>query len=77
MHCAALSESVFSIGVQSWMLVHAGRLRCAALSESVYVGDAAGRKKGGDRVADDFSDSDRVFVKNVGIRFQTPEEVLG
>ncbi|NQZ76144.1 MAG: HAD-IIIA family hydrolase, partial [Ekhidna sp.] len=35
-------------------------------SESVYVGDAAGRDE-------DYSDSDRKFADNVGIAFQTPK----
>lgn len=37
------------------------------IANSFYVGDAAGRKG-------DFSNSDRAFAKNVGIRFLTPEE---
>lgn len=36
-------------------------------NHSFYVGDAAGREH-------DFSDSDKVFAENVGIRFFTPEE---
>jgi polynucleotide 3'-phosphatase len=35
--------------------------------QSVYVGDAAGRKG-------DFSDSDKQFAINCGMKFQTPEE---
>jgi len=35
--------------------------------ESYYVGDAAGREK-------DFSDSDRNFAYNLGIKFYTPEQ---
>lgn len=37
------------------------------IASSVYVGDAAGRKK-------DFSDSDKVFAAGVGVDFLTPEE---
>ncbi|KAK6358849.1 hypothetical protein TWF696_000029 [Orbilia brochopaga] len=37
------------------------------LENSVFVGDAAGRK-------DDFSASDRKFAENIGIPFLTPEE---
>ncbi|ODV64005.1 polynucleotide 3'-phosphatase, partial [Ascoidea rubescens DSM 1968] len=34
---------------------------------SVFIGDAAGRSQ-------DFSDSDKLFAKNIGIQFKTPEE---
>ncbi|XP_047123558.1 bifunctional polynucleotide phosphatase/kinase [Hydra vulgaris] len=47
----------------------------ANLSESFYVGDAAGRPKDwavGRKK--DFSCSDRKFAKNIGIQFYTPEE---
>ncbi|KAF3917485.1 hypothetical protein ABW21_db0201675 [Orbilia brochopaga] len=37
------------------------------LENSVFVGDAAGRK-------DDFSSSDRKFAENIGLPFLTPEE---
>jgi polynucleotide 5'-kinase 3'-phosphatase len=39
---------------------------------SMYVGDAAGREKSGNRVKD-FSDSDYKLAVNVGVPFQTPE----
>ena len=35
-----------------------------------YVGDAAGRPN-------DFSDSDKEFAANLGIKFYTPEEIFG
>jgi len=43
------------------------------LTESYYIGDAAGRvaSKGQKK---DFSDSDLKFAKNVGLKFNTPEE---
>ncbi|GMG21283.1 unnamed protein product [Ambrosiozyma monospora] len=37
------------------------------MEKSFYVGDAAGRKS-------DFSDSDKKFAENVGLKFYTPEE---
>jgi bifunctional polynucleotide phosphatase/kinase len=43
------------------------------LSESYYVGDAAGRPASGKRKKD-FSDSDLKFALNVGLKFQTPEQ---
>ena len=42
------------------------------LKNSMYVGDAAGREKSGNRVKD-FSDSDYKLAINVGVPFQTPE----
>jgi len=44
-------------------------------SESIYVGDAAGRPKRG-IVKKDFSSSDYKFALNVGLTFQTPEEMF-
>jgi bifunctional polynucleotide phosphatase/kinase len=45
------------------------------LSQSKYVGDAAGREKNwAAGKKKDFSDSDRKFAINLGISFQTPEE---
>ncbi|KXS17415.1 PNK3P-domain-containing protein [Gonapodya prolifera JEL478] len=45
------------------------------LEESFFVGDAAGRAAGWKAGRKkDFSDSDRKFAGNVGIRFYTPEE---
>lgn len=41
-------------------------------SRSMYVGDAAGREKSGNRPKD-FSDSDYKLAVNVGVPFQTPE----
>ncbi|CAL1540072.1 unnamed protein product [Lymnaea stagnalis] len=44
-------------------------------SESIYVGDAAGRKKGWAKdKPKDFSCSDRMFAANIGVKFSTPEE---
>lgn len=44
-------------------------------SKSIYVGDAAGRKKGWAKdKPKDFSCSDRMFAANVGVKFSTPEE---
>ncbi len=37
--------------------------------ESFFVGDAIGR-------ASDFSDSDKVFAENIGIRFSSPEDLF-
>ena len=45
------------------------------ISKSMYIGDAAGRKidtLGGK--GKDFSCSDRKFARNVGVKFETPEE---
>lgn len=42
------------------------------LSKSFYVGDAAGRLKD-EKYKKDFSDSDRKFALNIGIKFYTPE----
>lgn len=39
------------------------------ISESFYVGDAAGRPQ-------DHSDSDINFAKNIGLKFYTPEEIF-
>ena len=45
------------------------------MSQSMYIGDAAGRINGWKLgAARDFSDSDRAFAFNLGIAFQTPEE---
>ena len=45
------------------------------LEESIYVGDAAGRPKNwAPNKKKDFSCSDRLFAKNVGVNFYTPEE---
>lgn len=44
-------------------------------SESVYVGDAAGRAKNwASDKPKDFSCSDRMFAANIGIKFYTPDE---
>ncbi|XP_059140398.1 bifunctional polynucleotide phosphatase/kinase-like [Physella acuta] len=44
-------------------------------NQSIYVGDAAGRKKGWAKdKPKDFSCSDRMFAANIGIKFATPEE---
>lgn len=42
--------------------------------KSVYVGDAAGRPKGGSRKNADHSSADRLFALNLGVAFFTPEE---
>lgn len=39
------------------------------LKECFYVGDAAGR-------SNDFSNSDLIFAKNIGIKFYTPEDFI-
>lgn len=44
------------------------------IDESFYVGDAAGRDKGGGRKTKDHSCADRLFAMNVGLQFFTPEE---
>ncbi|XP_045175457.2 bifunctional polynucleotide phosphatase/kinase-like isoform X2 [Mercenaria mercenaria] len=45
------------------------------LSQSFYVGDAAGRPKDwAPKKKKDFSCSDRLFALNIGIEFKTPEE---
>ena len=41
--------------------------------QSVFVGDAAGRAARGD-TKKDFSCSDRLFARNLGVPFKTPEE---
>jgi bifunctional polynucleotide phosphatase/kinase len=44
-------------------------------AQSFYVGDAAGRPKGWAlKKKKDFSDSDRAFAHNIGLRFYSPEE---
>lgn len=42
------------------------------MKESFYCGDAAGRPAKGKRKKD-FSDTDRKFAINIGIKFYTPE----
>ncbi|GMT25580.1 hypothetical protein PFISCL1PPCAC_16877, partial [Pristionchus fissidentatus] len=44
------------------------------LESSVFVGDAAGRHKTTDRVRKDHSCADRLFARNVGLPFRTPEQ---
>jgi hypothetical protein len=45
------------------------------ISESLYVGDAAGRADGWKpKAKKDHSCGDRKFADNIGIKFQTPEE---
>ena len=44
------------------------------LSECIYVGDAAGRKKSSTYKRNDFSNSDYKFALNCGLKFFTPEE---
>lgn len=44
------------------------------LSESFYVGDAAGRNKNPRTRKKDFSCGDRMFAANIGIKFETPEK---
>lgn len=45
------------------------------MSQSFYVGDAAGRPKDwAPKKKKDFSNSDRLFALNVGLEFKTPEE---
>ncbi|OWA50251.1 Bifunctional polynucleotide phosphatase/kinase [Hypsibius exemplaris] len=44
------------------------------MTESFYVGDAAGRPAAGPKGKKDFSCSDRLFASNVGLPFKTPEE---
>ena len=44
------------------------------LSSSLYVGDAAGRRKDWIKgKSKDFSCSDRMFAANIGVSFHTPE----
>lgn len=45
------------------------------LSESFYCGDAAGRPAT-KKTKKDFSNSDRFFAQNIGIKFYTPEELF-
>jgi bifunctional polynucleotide phosphatase/kinase len=42
------------------------------ISESFYIGDAAGRPKNGPRAAD-FENTDYKFALNIGVQFRTPE----
>ena len=44
------------------------------ISECIYVGDAAGRKKSKTYKKNDFSNSDYKFALNAGFKFFTPEE---
>ena len=44
------------------------------LTESFYVGDAAGRTKNPLTKKKDFACSDRMFASNLGIKFETPEK---
>ena len=44
------------------------------ISECIYVGDAAGRKKSKTYKKNDFSNSDYKFALNAGFQFFTPEE---
>lgn len=44
-------------------------------AQSVYVGDAAGRKKSANRPKD-HSDADYLFALNCGLNFMTPEQLL-
>jgi len=47
------------------------------LKDCIYVGDAAGRPKewdGEKKTKKDFSNTDRAFAHNIGIKFQTPNE---
>jgi bifunctional polynucleotide phosphatase/kinase len=43
------------------------------MKESFYCGDAAGRKAGKDQKKD-FSDTDKAFAANLGVKFIVPEE---
>ncbi|CAI2350531.1 unnamed protein product [Caenorhabditis sp. 36 PRJEB53466] len=47
------------------------------VSESVFVGDAAGRHKTKTRSKKDHSFADRLFAANVGVEFKTPEQFFG
>jgi bifunctional polynucleotide phosphatase/kinase len=44
-----------------------------SLTDSYYVGDAAGRDKGNGRTTKDHGYGDRGFAVNVGVAFFTPE----
>ena len=46
------------------------------MKESFYVGDAAGRIKNPVTNKKDFACSDRMFAKNVGLKFYTPEDIF-
>ena len=46
------------------------------LSQSIYVGDAAGRPEIPKVKKKDFSTSDRLFALNIGLNFKTPEEMF-
>lgn len=43
---------------------------------SMYVGDAAGRPKGGGKAKKDFSAGDLQFALNLGLQFYTPEQLF-
>jgi len=58
-----------------WDLLDESGLPKFDISESLYVGDAAGRADGWKpKAKKDHSCGDRKFADNIGIKFQTPEE---
>lgn len=61
-----------SIEMWSMLAQDLGGVDCIDTEHSFFVGDAAGRAKA-DRLPRDFSDSDRKFALNAGIKFFTPE----
>ena len=54
-----------NIGMWKWIEKKNGGVK-VSLEDSFYCGDAAGRPG-------DYSDTDRKFARNVGVRFETPE----
>jgi bifunctional polynucleotide phosphatase/kinase len=61
-----------AIGMWDAMVADLGGAECVDYEASFFVGDAAGRPKRPGAKAD-FSDSDRKFAINAGVRFFTPE----
>ena len=57
-----------------WKYLNAYFKDTASIADSYYIGDAAGRTMNKTTGKKDFSNTDLLFAKNIGLTFKTPEE---
>lgn len=64
--CAIADDEYRKPNISMWTYMEKLNGQKATIKGSWFIGDAAGRLR-------DFSDSDKIFAKNIGIDFETPE----